>query len=140
MAKWVLGHKIEPQTVTGNFDLVLGETPALIKGPPPHFHLTFHEVFLVTEGEMEFMCDGEVSVIKKGQSINLPPKSIHTFSNKSKKPCKWINIHSPKGFLKFFENLGISEEEAQAEIKSMSPEIIQELIKTASSYDMIITN
>ena len=135
----MLGHRITPQTVTGDFDLVLGETPQHIQGPPPHFHNIFHEVFMVTEGEMEFMCNGEVSVIKQGQSINLPPKTIHTFSNNSDKPCKWINIHSPKGFLKFFEDLGVSEKEEGAEIKSLSPEIIQEVIKTASTYDMIIT-
>ena len=140
MTKWVLGHKVTPQAVTGEFDLVIGESPSHIQGPPPHFHTIYHEVFLVTEGEMEFMLDGEVSVIRKGQSVNIPPKTVHTFSNNSDESCKWINIHSPKGFSKFFENLGVSEEEEQAEIKSLSPEIIQEVIKTASLYDMIITN
>ena len=140
MTKWVLGHKITPQTVTGDFDLVIGETPSRVKGPPPHHHNFYHEVFLVLEGEMEFMLNGEVLVIKQGQSINLPPKTVHTFSNNSDELCKWVNIHSPKGFSKFFENLGVSEKEEQAEIKSLSPKIIQEVIKTASFYDMIITN
>ncbi len=140
MTKWVLGHKITPQTITGDFDLVFGETPPNIQGPPPHLHNIYHEVFLVTEGEMEFTLNGEVSVIKKGQTINLPPKTIHTFANNSCESCKWINIHSPKGFAKFFENLGVSEKEEQADIKSLSPEIIQKVIKTASLYDMIITN
>ena len=140
MAKWVLGHKITPQTVTGDFDLVIGESPSGMQGPPPHFHNTYHEVFLVTEGEMEFMINGDVSVIKQGQSINLPPKTVHTFSNRSDETCKWINIHSPKGFLKFFNNLGVSEKEEHAEIRSLSPKIIQEVIETASQYDMIITN
>ena len=140
MTKWVLGHKIIPQTVTGDFDLVIGETPSGMQGPPPHFHNIYHEVFLVTEGEIEFMLNGEVSVIRQGQSINLPPKAVHTFSNNSNESCKWINIHSPKGFLKFFENLGVSENEEQADIKSLSPKIIQEVIETASDYDMIITN
>ena len=139
MAKWVLGHKITPQEVTGDLDLVIGETPSGMQGPPPHFHNVYHDVFLVTEGEMEFMINGEVSVIRQGQSINLPPKTVHTFSNNADEPCKWINIHSPKGFLKFFETLGVSEKEDQAEIKSLSPKIIQKVMETASDYDMIIT-
>lgn len=140
MTKWVLGHRITPQKSTGDFDLVIGETPSNVQGPPPHFHNIYHEVFMVIEGEMEFMLNGEISVIKKGQSINLPPKTVHTFSNNSDESCKWINIHSPKGFLNFFENVGVSETEEQAEIKSLSPEIIQKVIKTASLFDMIITN
>jgi len=140
MTKWVLGHKITPQAVTGDFDLVIGETPSRIKGPPPHYHNVYHEVFLVTEGEMEFMRNGEVLVIKQGQSINLPPKTIHTFYNTSDETCKWVNIHSPKGFSKFFENLGISEKEEEAEIKSLSQKITQEVIEKGSLYNMLIKN
>ena len=138
MTKWVLGNKISPKVVTGDFDLVLGETPVQTQGPPPHHHNVYHEVFLVTHGQMEFMINGKVSVIQQGESVNLLPKTIHTFSNNSNEVCKWINIHSPKGFLKFFENLGVSENEENAKVKSLTPEIIQEVIKTASQYDMII--
>ena len=140
MAQWVLGHKIKPQHVSGDYDLVIGETPAQTPGPPPHHHTAFHEVFLVTHGEMEFMVNGEVTKVKNGESINLPPQSVHSFSNKSENPCKWVNIHSPKGFSKFFENLGISEKEEEAEIKSLSPKIIQEVIEKGSLYNMLIKN
>ena len=45
MTKWVLGHKITLQKVTGDFDLAIGETPSCMQGPPPHFHNMYHEVF-----------------------------------------------------------------------------------------------
>lgn len=138
MQLWVLGHQINTQKVTGDFDLVTGETPPQSEGPPPHFHNMYHEVFLITEGEMEFIVDGKTSVLKNGQTINLPPNSIHTFNNKSDNPCKWINIHSPKGFLSFFENLGISNSENNARTKSLDPKIIQKVIETSSKYDMNI--
>ncbi len=138
MTKWVLGHKITPQASTGDLDIVIGETPAKMKGPPPHHHNGYHEVFLVIEGEMALIIDGESKVIGKGESINLPPKTLHTFSNNTDVSCKWINIHSPKGFLRFFETLGVSENERNAQVKSLSPEIIQEVMRTASNYDMII--
>jgi len=139
MAQWVLGHKINPQNVSGDYDLVIGETPAQTPGPPPHHHTSFHEVFLVTQGEMEFMVNGKVTKVKNGESINLPPQAVHSFSNNSENPCKWVNIHSPKGFLRFFEDLGIPDTEDNAQQKSVDPEIIQKVIETAAKYDMIIS-
>ena len=43
-----------------------------------------------------------------------------------------------KGFRDFFETLGIPEDTLNAQEKSVAPEVIQEVIKTASTYDMII--
>jgi len=139
MAQWVLGHKINPQHASGDYDLVIGETPAQTPGPPPHLHTAFHEVFLVTQGEMEFMVNGKVTLVKEGESINLTPQSIHSFSNNSQNPCKWVNIHSPKGFLRFFEDMGVADTEKNARQKSVEPEIIQKVIQTAAEYDMIIS-
>ena len=96
------------------------------------------EAFLVVEGEMEFLVNGETKVVKAGESIDIPPKTLHTFSNKSENACKWVNIHSPKGFRQFFEKLGVSDDEANAQEKSLASELIQEVIQTASNYDMHI--
>lgn len=139
MANWVLGHKVNLQTVTGDYDLITGDTPAHTPGPPPHQHHKFHEVFLVTEGEMEFLVDGNPVIVKKGESVNLPPHTIHTFSNNSDLPCQWVNIHSPKGFLKFFEDFGIPDTEENAAAQSTDPAIIQKVLQTAVNYDMEIS-
>jgi mannose-6-phosphate isomerase-like protein (cupin superfamily) len=138
MNRWVLGHKIMPQQVSGDYDLVTGETPAHTPGPPPHLHKTYHEVFLVTEGEMEFVVNGEPKSVRAGESVNLSPNSVHTFSNNSDNPCKWVNIHSPKGFLSFFEDMGVSESEVDAHGKSVDGQLIQKVMETAAQYDMII--
>ena len=42
---WVLGHKIKPIHVSGNFDMVIGETPPNVPGPPPHAHSGYNEMF-----------------------------------------------------------------------------------------------
>lgn len=139
MAKWILGHKITEQTTTGDYDLIIGETPAHTQGPPPHFHKAYHEVFIVTEGEMSFMLNGEKLLLKKGESVNLPPQSLHTFSNNSDATCAWVNIHSPKGFLKFFNDFGVSDSQNDAFEKSLDPEVINKVIQTAANYDMIIS-
>ena len=137
-ARWVLGHRVIPQEVSGNYDLILGETPGQTDGPPPHLHNAYHEVFIVTEGQMDFVKDGKPQTVRAGESINLPPQVIHTFANRSDTPCKWINIHSPKGFLKFFDEIGVSEENPGAQEKSLDPQIIEQVIRTAADYDMMI--
>lgn len=136
--KWVLGHKITPHDISGNYDLVMGETPPNTMGPPPHTHHGYHESFLIIEGEMEFMLNGETQTLKPGEAIDIPANALHTFSNNNGSICKWVNIHSPKGFLKFFHTLGVSTEEHDAFQKSLTKEKIQEVIQTAHTYDMHI--
>ena len=136
--KWVLGHKITPHETSGDFDLMIAETPPKVPGPPLHFHNAFKESFLILEGEMEFFINGETRIVKAGESVDVPPKTLHTFSNTSELPCKWINIHSPKGFREFFEDLGVDENEQNAIEKSIAPEVINKVITTAADYDMII--
>ncbi|NNE55618.1 MAG: cupin domain-containing protein [Flavobacteriales bacterium] len=138
ISKWVLGHRITPIDVSGNYDMVLGETPANVPGPPPHFHEGYNEVFLVTKGEMEFMTNGEVRTVRAGDSVDLPPKTLHTFRNVSNAPCEWVNIHSPKGFMAFFDQLGVKEHEVGAIEASVTEEKIQEVMRTAESFDMHI--
>lgn len=135
---YVLGHKITARDVSGDYDLVLGETAAQVSGPPPHNHLGLDEVFLVTEGEMEFIINGVPRILKQGDSVDLPRGTVHTFRNASDSMCTWINIHSPKGFISFFEDMGISSEEENAFLKSVDKSIIDRVIKTAADYDMHI--
>jgi len=136
--KWVVGHKITPIEVSGNYDMVLGETPGHVPGPPPHKHLGFEEVFFVVKGEMEFLINGVPRTVKAGESIDLPHGTVHTFSNTSDSECTWINIHSPKGFLSFFEDLGIPIGEQDAMEKSIGKPIIDKVMATAANYDMHI--
>ena len=86
---------------------------------------------------MEFFVNGKVMVLKAGESINLPQNTLHTFSNKSESTCKWVNIHSPKGFRQFFETVGISEGIENIQENSVSEAIINEVMGTAANYDMV---
>ncbi len=136
--KWVLGHKVTPYDTTGDYDLMMAETPPHVPGPPPHIHHNYKESFLIVEGEMEFMVNGEVKVLKAGEALDVPPETLHTFNNKSDKPCKWVNIHSPKGFREFFEKMGVPTDTENAQLNSVDPAVIQEVIQTAADFDMHI--
>lgn len=135
---WVIGHKIIPYIPSGNYDMVIGETPLNVPGPPPHMHKGFNELFLVLEGEMEFMINGETRKAFVGESIDLPPNTLHTFTNSGYKKCRWLNIHSPKGFLAFFEEFGVDSNEVNAFEKSVDENVIKTVIEKAESFDMII--
>ncbi|NNE13633.1 MAG: cupin domain-containing protein [Saprospiraceae bacterium] len=137
-SKYVLGHKITPVEVSGNYDLVLGETSSQVPGPPPHNHLKLDEVFIVIKGEMEFIINGKVKIAKAGDSIDLPRETIHTFRNASDSTCTWINIHSPKGFMNFFNDMGIPIDQDDAMKKSIDKSIIDRVMLTAKNYDMHI--
>lgn len=134
--KWVLGHRVSLHETSGDYDLAFGETPAGVPGPPPHLHENFTESFLITEGEMEFFVNGEIKVVKAGESVNLPKNTVHTFSNKSNAVCKWVNIHSPKGFRQFFEDMGVNENGVDSQEKSVDESIVAKVIATAANYDM----
>ncbi len=135
---WILGHLVTPHDTAGDYDLLVGETPPKVPGPPPHLHNSFKEVFLVMEGEMEFMLDGKMRVVKAGESIDIPQGAIHTFGNKSDQPCKWVNIHSPKGFRSFFESYGVPASEPDAAQSSVDGSVVQSVIQKAADYDMHI--
>lgn len=135
---WVLGRKVFPQNLSANYDMAIGESQPNIPGPPPHHHEKYHESFYIMEGEMDFVINGELRKIKKGESVDIPPNTVHTFKNSADMVCKWVNIHSPKGFSEFFNKYGVSETEVDAAKKSVSPEIIQQVLKTAPDYDMKI--
>ena len=138
ISKYVLGHRITPMEVSGDYDLVIGETPSQVPGPPPHNHLGLDEVFLVTEGEMEFIINGLPRTLRAGEFVDLPRGTVHTFRNVSDSKCSWINIHSPKGFLSFFEDLGIPTDEENALNRSVDKLVIDRVMETAADYDMHI--
>lgn len=135
---WVVGHKMQLHDVSADYDLVFGETPANADGPPPHFHKGYKELFLLVEGELDFIVDGKPMKVSQRESVDLLQGVLHTFRNSSDKTCKWVNIHSPKGFRSFFEAMGVDANEENALLKSVDQSIIARMIKEAESFDMHI--
>lgn len=135
---WVLGHHITPYKTSGDYNLVIGETPAGAQGPPPHSHARYEEVFLIIAGEAEFIIDGRKRTYRAGECADLPKGAVHTFNNVSDKACRWVNIHSPKGFQAFFDAFGVPASEADALRKSLNPERIGQVVARAAEFDMAL--
>jgi quercetin dioxygenase-like cupin family protein len=47
--------------------------------PPPHVHLSEHEIFHVLEGQIEFHCEDQVEMVNAGETIFLPKEKAHAF-------------------------------------------------------------
>jgi quercetin dioxygenase-like cupin family protein len=90
---------------TGRFCLIDMHIPPG-GGPPPHRH-DFEESFILLEGEMETTFRGTKSVVKAGETINIPANAPHQFHNSSDKAVRLLCICSPAGQEEFFEQVGV---------------------------------
>src|SRR5260370_36756569 len=114
-------------------------------GPPPHRH-DFEETFILLEGEMEATFRGKKSIVRSGDTLNIPANAPHRFHNTSTKPVRMLCICSPAGQEKFFMEVGVPvasrttpppklDEREQAafieKVKALAPKYRTELLKEA---------
>jgi len=114
-------------------------------GPPPHRH-DFEETFILLEGEMEATFRGQKSIVKAGNTINIPANAPHRFHNTSPTATRLLCICSPAGQEEFFKEIGtpvatrttpppkLDEKEQAAFMKkamALAPKYRTELLKEA---------
>jgi len=75
-------------------------------GPPPHRH-DFEEMFSILEGEIEVTFRGVKSVVRAGETANIPANAPHQFHNVSQRPARLLCMCSPAGQEEFFMAVGI---------------------------------
>ncbi|MED4161439.1 cupin domain-containing protein [Halalkalibacterium halodurans] len=49
----------------------------------PHWHPVLQETFIVKEGQMRFVIDGEEKFVEAGEQVTIEPKQVHQFWNMS---------------------------------------------------------
>ncbi len=114
-------------------------------GPGPHRH-DFEETFILLEGEMEATFRGKKSIVRAGDTLNIPSNAPHQFHNGSSKPVRVLCICSPAGQERFFMELGVPvatrttpppklDEKEQAafmeKAKALAPKYRTELLREA---------
>ena len=112
-------------------------------GPGPHRH-DFEESFTVLEGEIEATFRGKKSVVRSGETANIPANAPHSFTNASKQTVRLLCICAPAGQEEFFAQVGSPvatrtapppklDERAQAEFikkaQELAPKYRTELLK-----------
>jgi quercetin dioxygenase-like cupin family protein len=75
-------------------------------GPPPHRH-DFEEMFTVLDGEIEVTFRGAKSIVRAGETANIPANSPHQFRNASGRPARLLCVCSPAGQEEYFMAVGV---------------------------------
>lgn len=112
-------------------------------GPGPHRH-DFEESFTILEGEVETSFRGKKSVLRAGETVNIPANAPHSFTNASNNPARLLCVCAPAGQEEFFRQVGVPvasrtmppaklNEAAQAEFikkaQELAPKYRTELLK-----------
>jgi mannose-6-phosphate isomerase-like protein (cupin superfamily) len=87
-------------------------------GPGPHRH-DFKEMFMILEGEIELTFRGQKSIIRAGETVNIPANAPHFFGNASDRPTRMLCMCTPAGQEEFFMNLGVTVANRTAEPPKM---------------------
>lgn len=70
-------------------------------GPPPHIHSLEDELFIVVEGEVEFLVDGTPTIATAGTTVFAPRHVSHTYKGAGSGPAKFFVIVTGDNFEKF---------------------------------------
>jgi quercetin dioxygenase-like cupin family protein len=131
---------INGEEADGRFSLVEHPMSARALAAPLHRHNREDEYSYVLEGRVGALLGDEVLVGGPGDLIFKPRKQWHTFWNAGDEPARILEIISPAGFERFFEELvdlgGVTQAEPQilAELcgryeLEMDPESVPGLIE-----------
>jgi quercetin dioxygenase-like cupin family protein len=99
-------------------------------GPPPHRH-DFEETFIVLEGEIEATFRGKKSVVRAGDTVNIPANAPHRFHNTSSNATRMLCICSPAGQEKFFKEVGVKVATRTTAPPKLSPQEQEAFVKKA---------
>ena len=75
-------------------------------GPPRHRH-DFEEMFSVLEGEIEATFRNKKTIIRAGETLNVPANAPHQFQNKTGQPARLLCLCAPSGQEEFFKEVGV---------------------------------
>ena len=92
----------------GGIDRFLGGLGAILGQPGPPDVKALGELLRRFESEavMGEIPDGPAStVLGPGSFVLVPPETVHTFSNPSDRPVRFLSLMSPGGFEQYFRDL-----------------------------------
>ncbi len=90
----------------GGFSLVEHPIPPRTLVAPVHRHSREDEYSFVLEGRMGALLGSDVIYAEEGDLAFKPREQWHTFWNPDETPCRVLEIISPGGFERFFDELG----------------------------------
>jgi quercetin dioxygenase-like cupin family protein len=119
---------IDSATSGGGFSLVEHPMPPRALGAPLHRHTHEDEYSYVLEGKLGALLGDEVVYGEPGDLIFKPRAQWHTFWNAGDEPARILEIISPGGFEKYFEEM--------ADLISAGPPDLDRAAEIAGRYDL----
>jgi quercetin dioxygenase-like cupin family protein len=109
--------------------LYVGEVVAQpgFPGPPAHFHERLHDMFYVLDGTLTVRLGDQTAELPAGSFVCVPPGVVHTFSNPSETPVRFLNFNTPAGWEHYMRDLA-------AALANGTPSQ-EEIGRIASRYD-----
>ena len=74
-------------------------------GPPPHTHDRLHDMFYVLDGVLTMRVGTDTMEVAPGSFVCVPPGVVHTFSNRSDGPVRFLNLNTPSGWENYMRDL-----------------------------------
>jgi len=108
--------------------LVAYTAPPGFSGPPLHLHERTWDAFYVLEGRLAVRLGDERRELGPGDHVAVPPGTVHGFASPGDAPARFLDIHAPAGFERYFR-------EAAAAVGD-GPVDPQVLARIASRYDV----
>ena len=102
------------------FSLVEHPMPPRALAAPLHRHTREDEYSVVLEGRMGALLGDDVVEAGPGDLVHKPRNQWHTFWNAGDEPCQILEIISPAGFERFFEELIDTGGAAEADPEQMA--------------------
>lgn len=98
-------NKISGAATGGAFAIVEHPLEPGALAAPPHTHTNEDEYSFVVEGEVSVMIGEDVYTATPGSYVLKPRGVPHTFWNAGSEPARIVEIISPAGFERYFEEL-----------------------------------
>ena len=75
-------------------------------GPPRHIHPDQEESWAVVSGELSVQVDDDWRSLRAGDTLTIPPGTVHTLKNRSKGTVRFRDVHLPAlDFQQYIEDL-----------------------------------
>ena len=89
----------------GAFSVTETTVPPGFPGPPRHAHERLTDAFYVLGGTLTVHVGGVAHELEPGSYVSVPPGVVHTFSNRSSAPARFLNINSPGGWERYLRDI-----------------------------------
>jgi quercetin dioxygenase-like cupin family protein len=97
--------KATGEDTNGTFFLSENTIGPGFEGPPLHVHGATVDMFYVLEGTLTVQVGAETRELGPGSFACFKPGDIHTFSNPTKDPVRFLNMNTPSGWEDYMRDL-----------------------------------